>query len=342
MEFFMMKKTAIALGIAALTCGAQAAEVFKNADTAVEINLDLNFYALNINDTASAQARNYLQGNGTQLQFKTSKILNEDLTVFGQYEINGDPTADQATLITDDMKFGIRSKSMGTIQMGQFDTYMEDELNEIANSFLISNNSTSPITEPSMGSTDGRHLLYTHKIGDFAFGVDFTTSQNAAAATDTQNGVAYTVSYKLGDLKLVAGTATIARYTYNTAANANKAVQGFGASYALTSGAGLTKFAFLTSNTYTYSTNATYDGLENDINMVSINHTIGPWNFGVISNTLNMAATSSTVAAYDATENAYQVVYDMGKGAKLYVTNTNKGLTTTKGNFTEVGFFMSF
>jgi len=338
-----MKKTAIALGIAALTCGAQAAEVFKNADTAVEINLDLSFYALNINDTASAMARTYLQGAGTQLQFKTSKVLDADLTVFGQYEINGDPTADQATLTADDMKFGIRSKSMGTIQVGQFDTYMEDELMEIANSFLMSQNSTSPITEPAMGSTDGRHILYTHKIGDFAFGVDFTTSQNLQSkATDTQNGVAYTMSYKLGDLKLVAGTATIARYAFNTAANANKAVQGFGASYALTSGAGLTKFAFLTSNTYTYNTNATYDGLENDINMVSINHTIGPWNFGVVSNTLNMAATSSTVAAYDATENAYQVVYDMGKGAKLYVTNTNKGLAAMTGNFTEVGFYMSF
>jgi len=342
MEFFMMKKTGIALGIAALACGAQAAEVFKNADTAVEINLDLNFYNLNIVDTASAQARNYLQGLGTQLQFKTSKILDADLTLFGQYEINGDPTADQATLVSDDMKFGIRSKSMGSIQMGQFDTYMEDELFEINTSLIKSNNAVNAITEPSMGTTDGRHILYSHKIGDFAFGLDFTMSQNAAVATDTQNGFAYTASYTLGGLKLVAGAATIARYTNTYTSNANKAAQGFGASYSLTSDAGLTKFAVLSANNTTYSTPAAYDGLTISYNAASIAHTFGQWQVAVISNMMSVPALSASTTAYDANEVATQVVYDLGKGAILYVTNTNKGLTTGKGNFTEVGFTVAF
>ena len=337
----MMKKTAIALSVAALACGAQAAEVFKNADTAVEINLDLNFYNLNIVDTASAMARNYFQGSGTQLVFKTSKVLDADLTVFGSFEIAADPVLDQPTALLDDMKFGIRSKSMGTIQMGQFDTFLEDTVFEIANSFINSNNSVNPTTEPSMGSTDGRHLLYTHKIGDLTFGVDFTTSQNAAIATDTQNGVAYTVSYTLGDLKLVAGTATIARYTPVYTTNANKAAQGFGASYALTTGAGLTKFALMSGNTYSYSTSSTYDGLENDFNAISVNHTLGQWNVGVISNTIDMAVTSSA-AAYTANEVAFAVAYDLGKGAKLYATSANKGISTSLNNYTEVGFVMSF
>ncbi len=46
----MMKKTAIALSVAALACGAQAAEVFKNADTAIEVNVDMQFYNVNVTD----------------------------------------------------------------------------------------------------------------------------------------------------------------------------------------------------------------------------------------------------------------------------------------------------
>ena len=341
----MMKKTAIALGIAALACGAQAAEVFKNADTAIEVNVDLQFYNLNIVDTANAMARNYFQGLGTQLQLKANKMIDADLTVFGQIEFDPDPVGDNSTVITDDMKFGLKSKSMGTIQFGQFDSYMEDELMEIANNWAVTGNSGyGLVTEPT-ASNDGRHIGYNHKIGDFAFGLDFTTSQNAATATDTQNGFAYTGSYTIGGLKLVAGASTIARYrsdTYALPSVPNKEAKGFGASYALKSEAGLTKFAFLSATNTSYSATAAYDGLETDYNMVSINHTFGPWNVGVISSVVSVPALSSSTTAYDANENGVQVVYDLGKGARLYAASSNQGLTTSKGNFTEVGFLMSF
>jgi len=341
MEFFMMKKTAIALGIAALGFGAQAAEVFKNADTAVEVNVELYFYNLNIVDTASAMARNYFQGAGSQLQLKASKMIDADLTVFGQFELDPDPVGDNATALTDDMKFGLKSKTWGTIQMGQFDTYMEDELMEIAGSFIITGNSVGLVSEATAGN-DGRHLLYSHKIGDFAFGLDFTTSQNAAVATDTQNGFAYTASYKLGDLKLVAGASTIARYKSDTyAVNTSKEAKGFGASYLLTSDLGVTRFAALSATNTSYSTTAAYDGLDTTYNTFSISHTFGPWNVGVISNVLSVPVTSAA-AAYTANENGVQVVYDLGKGAKLYAASSNQGLTTGKGNFTEVGFTMAF
>jgi len=337
----MMKKTAIALGIAALACGAQAAEVFKNADTAVEVNVELYFYNLNIVDTASAMARNYFQGAGSQLQLKASKMIDADLTVFGQFELDPDPVGDNATALTDDMKFGLKSKTWGTIQMGQFDTYMEDELMEIAGSFIITGNSVGLVSEATAGN-DGRHLLYSHKIGDFAFGLDFTTSQNAAVATDTQNGFAYTASYKLGDLKLVAGASTIARYKSDTyAVNTSKEAKGFGASYLLNSDLGVTKFAALSATNTSYSTTAAYDGLDTTYNTFSVNHTFGPWNVGVISNVLSVPVTSAA-AAYTANENGVQVVYDLGKGAKLYAASSNQGLTTGKGNFTEVGFTMAF
>ena len=337
----MMKKTAIALGIAAMAFGAQAAEVFKNADTSVEVNVDLQFYNLNIVDTANAMARNYFQGAGTQLQIKTSKMIDADLTVFGQFEIDPDPVGDNATALTDDMKFGLKSKSMGTIQFGQFDSYMEDNLMEIAGSFIVTGNSVGLVSEAT-AAMDSRHLMYSHSIGDFAFGLDFTTSQNAATATDTQNGFAYTGSYKIGDLKFVAGASTIARYTASYVTNGQKEAKGFGASYALTTGAGLTKFALLSATNTSYSTTVAYDGLETTYNTFSVNHTFGPWNVGVIANVLSVPALSASAAAYTANENGVQVVYDLGKGAKLYAASSNQGLTTSKGNFTEVGFLMAF
>jgi len=344
MEFFMMKKTAIALGIAALACGAQAAEVFKNADTAIEVNADLQFYNLTVVDLANAQARNYLQGVGTQIQFKASKIINEDLTVFGQIEFDPDPVGDNATVLTDDMKFGLTSKTWGTIQVGQFDTYMEDELMEIANSFAITGNSGyGLVTEPSAGN-DGRHLLWKHKFGGLGVGVDFTQSANAAtASTDGSNGLATTISYTLGDLKVVYGNSTIARWkTDSTSTNSSKAAQGFGASYSLTTGAGLTKFAVLSATNTSYNATATYDGLDTKYNMFSIVHNYGPWQLGVISSVKDAPASSAIVPAASYTENGVQVVYDLGKGARLYAATSNQGVSTGLGNFTEVGFIMSF
>jgi hypothetical protein len=341
----MMKKTAIALGIAALGFGAQAAEVFKNADTAIEINLDLQFSNLNVVDTANAQARNYLNGYGTQVQFKASKIINEDLTVFGQIEFDPDPVTDNATVLTDDMKFGLTSKTWGTIQMGQFDSYMEDELMEIANYFQLGGGLVQNIiTEPTAGN-DGRHVMWKHKIGGFGIGVDFTNSVNTGAATgatDGSNGFATTVSYTLGDLKVVYGNSTSARWkTDSTSTNSFKSAMGVGASYALTTDAGLTKFAFLSATNTSYSATTAYDGLDTKYNMFSIVHKYGAFELGVISSVRD-AAMTSTVAATTYNETGVQVVYDLGKGAKLYALNSNYGYSTGLYNQTEVGFVMSF
>ena len=342
----MMKKTAIALGIAAMACGAQAIEVFKNADTAIEINVDMQFSNLNVIDQAGYDARNYINGYGTQLQFKTSKIINEDLTVFGQIEFDPDPVSDNATVLTDDMKFGVKSKTWGTIQVGQFDTYMEDELMEIANYFQLGGGmSKNIITEPTAGN-DGRHLMWKHQFGGFGIGFDVTSSNNTGAAlksTDGGNGFASTVSYTLGDLKVVYGSSTIARYSTDTTAtpNSSKAAQGFGASYSLTTDAGVTKFAVLSATNTSYSTTAAYDGLDTKYNMISIVHNYGPWVFGVI-NSVRDAALTSSAAATTYNEVGTMVSYDIGKGAKLYVQNSNYGYSTGLYNQTEVGFVMSF
>ena len=348
----MMKKTAIALGIAALGFGAQAAEVFKNADTSIEMNLDLQFYNFNVVDTANAQARNYLLGRGTQLQMKASKAIDADLTVFGQFETDPDPVGDNATLLTDDMKFGLKSKTWGTIQVGQFDTYMEDELAEIAGAFIVTQGTSAyGLTTEFTAGNDGRHIMYSNKIGDFAFGIDFTQSTNSATATDGSNGFAYTASYTIGNLKVVAGQSTIARYSSDTFAVASttamnigpyRSAQGFGASYVLDSELGKTRFAALTAINTSYSTAAAYDYLDTTYQNFSVNHTFGPWQVGGIFGTRNAAAISAAIPAAVYNEQAVQVVYDLGKGARLYAASANLGSSTGLGNNTEIGFLMSF
>ena len=340
----MMKKTAVALGIASMAFGAQAVEVFKNADTAIEVNVDLQFYNLGLTDVANAQQRNYLLGRGTQIQFKASKMIDANLTVFGQFESDPDPVGDNAALLTDDMKFGLKSKTWGTLQVGQFDSYMEDELAEIAGSFLVTQGTSAyGLSTEFTAGNDGRHILYSNKIGDFAFGVDFTQSTNAAAATDGSNGFAVTASYTIGGLKLVVGQSTIARYDSATyAANSQKAASGVGASYSLTSDLGVTRFAGLAATNTSYSATAAYDGLETTYSNVSVNHTIGQWQVGVIAGIRNAAATSASAPAVSYNEQGVQVVYDLGKGARLYAAAANLGASTGLGNHTEVGFLMSF
>ena len=352
----MMKKTAIALGIAALGFGAQAAEVFKNDDTSVEVNIDLQFYNFNVVESTTVSARNYLLGRGSQIQLKASKIIDADLTVFGQFEADPDPVGDNATFLTDDIKFGLKSKTWGTLQVGSFDTYMEDELAEITGSFLVTQGTSKfgMSTEMTVGN-DGRHILYSNKIGDFAFGLDYTQSSDAAtSATDTSTAFAYTGSYTIGGLKLVAGASTIARYTSDTYAATTdstliklniglyREAKGFGASYTLDSGLGKTRFAALTGTNLSYSATAAYDNLTTTYNNFSVNHTYGPWQVGYIGGVRDTPAVSSSYAATTYSENAVQVVYDLGKGARLYAASANLGSSTGLGNSTEVGFLMSF
>jgi hypothetical protein len=74
--------------------------------------------------------------------------------------------------------------------------------------------------------------------------------------------------------------------------------------------------------------------------MVSVNHTYGQWNVGVISSVRDTPAAAAAAASYN--EVGYQVVYDMGKGAKFYAASFNMGLPTSVGNNFEIGFVTSF
>jgi predicted porin len=348
MKFIARKSLlAIAAGMT-LGLGAQAAEIYKTNDTSVELNADLYFYNLTVVEQNTAKTaydkRNYVQGQGTQLQFKAKKTIDSDLTVFGQLEYDPDPVGDNATAVTDDMKFGITSKKFGTIQVGQFDSFMEDNVMEIVTSFVITGYSAL-VTEPAAGN-DGRHVLYTNKIGDLAFGFDWTSSSTATGtnfkATDGSNGFAASAVYTLGDLKLVAGSSTIARYKADGTDNSSKAATGLGASYKMKSGFGSTTLAALTATNTSYSTTAANDGLDTKYNAISVHHVTGPWGLGAVFQNVTPTTASASTNGVTTTESGYQVTYDLGKGAKLYATQTNFGKNEGSGNLTEIGFLMTF
>jgi hypothetical protein len=123
---------------------------------------------------------------------------------------------------------------------------------------------------------------------------------------------------------------------------AYRSAQGFGASYLLDSGLGKTRFAVLTATNTSYATTATYDYLDTTYQNFSVNHTFGQWQVGGIFGTRNAPALSTSIAAASYNEQAVQVVYDLGKGAKLYAASANLGSSTNLGNQSEVGFLMSF
>jgi hypothetical protein len=98
----------------------------------------------------------------------------------------------------------------------------------------------------------------------------------------------------------------------------------------------------LTGTNLSYSATTAYDSLTTTYNNFSVNHTFGSWQVGYIGGVRETPAVSSSYAAMNYNENAVQVVYDLGKGAKLYAAAAQLGGSTNLGNSSEVGFLMSF
>ena len=102
----MMKKTAIAFGIAAMACGAQAAEWMVTEDHKFEANIDVGAYFQQIkNSTGTSligvgQTTSSVLGAGlNQIQFKSTKTLPNGVKIIGQIELDFDPLQDNSQLI---------------------------------------------------------------------------------------------------------------------------------------------------------------------------------------------------------------------------------------------------
>ena len=238
----MFKKSAILLAVSSLAMAAQADVLSAGKDTKFEVNVDVGAFYTTIDGGSSADTKNFKGASLNQVEIKASHKVSDEISVFGEIEVDYDPITDNGTLSTDDMRIGLASKSFGRISAGQFDNFFEDNVLE---SLIINRGDKAAVAELSAGAQKGRTVQYTHKLGDLSFALDYSFTRNQSDATKDaeklSNSTAVTVAYKLGDLTLAAGQANFGDYTDAGAVQTTDSTTGLALSYSM----GSTKFAGL-------------------------------------------------------------------------------------------------
>lgn len=323
----MFKKTAIAVALVALTAPSFAAEFAVGTDTKFEVNVDVAAYYQTIKDAKGETSQAQLIGAGmNQVEIKATRTINDDISVFGEIEVDYDPIVDNNPVQTDDTRFGIASKKFGRFTVGQFDSYFEDNIIEVLG---VSHGDKAFVTEAS-SSNDGRHLQYSHKLGDLAFAVDLTANNNAAsnaAGNDGNHGAAIAATYQLGAFGVGLGYSDVAKYKSDTgAANTAKNVTGLTASYKF----GNTKVIGL------YATEtARADDKKTNYTGVALTHVMGEFDIGVALQ--NREAPTKTYSEW-----SVGLGYTPFKNMTFFVDLCGLNDTKDKGDVMEVGAKYTF
>lgn len=321
----MFKKTLAAVAVGMLAFGAQAAEFTAANGTVFQVNLDAQAEVLNTKATVGSSTT--FNGAG-QIQLKATNKVNDDLNVFGQVELDFDSVVDNAAALSDDTKIGLSSKSFGSIQLGQYDSYMEDNIAE-ALGYWNPAVADIKVSEASIGGR-GRQAQYMGKFGDFT-GVVSVSSSNSGSATGEQSlGNSFVLGYQSGPLRAYIGTNTVPLYVSDTFA-AGKVKSNLGASIYYTFGS-TTLSALTLNSTSTADLITSYTGL-------AAYHVVGDFEMAASFQTKMVnAATSST------TTNEYTLHggYTVTKGTKFYVGLLGTGAKDGVGDMLAAGFTTSF
>lgn len=318
----MMKKSAVALAALLAICSSQAGELSAGKDTKFEVNVELGAYQLSKKNADGTSAKEFLGKGLNQIEIKATHAINGDISVFGEIEVDYDPIVDNNAVQTDDIKFGIKHKQFGTLTVGQFDSFFEDNVIEVLG---VGHGENGFVTEAS-SSNDGRHVQYLKKIGDLTFAADLTFSNNTAK-TDPHNGTAFVVSYALGDLTLAAGTSSVSRYKSDTSAvNTAKTVNGLSAIYNW----GQVKLsALMAQEKSTGNVKTKYTG-------AAVVYTMGDFDFGV--------AMQQVAKEGSAKRNEWSagVGYNVFKGLQVYMDLNALKNTNRKDDVVELGMKYTF
>jgi hypothetical protein len=268
----MFKKSAILLAISTLAVGAQAAELSAGEGTKFEINVDVGAYYQTVKGaTSDENLKNFLGKGLNQVEIKATHKISDDISVFGEIEVDYDPIGDGDTVKTDDMRIGVASKSFGRVSAGQFDNYFEDNVLEVLN---INRGDAASISNFDAGSVKDRTIEYTHKMGDLSIGLDYSFTRNSdvnKTTTDLSNSTALTALYKLGSVTLGAGYASFGDYDDEGADQAVDTTTAFSVSYAM----GATKLAGL------YAVEKAVDGDKTTGTGFAVTHTMGKFGAGI-------------------------------------------------------------
>lgn len=322
----MLKKTAMALAISMLAIGAHSAEISAGKDTKFEVNVDVGAYYLSNKEKDGTSTNEFLGKGLNQVEIKASHKLVNDITVFGEIEVDYDPITDNAALSTDDVRLGFSSPAWGRVSVGQFDSFYEDNVLEILG---VGRGENGFVTEASAGN-DGRKIQYSHKIGDLSFAADVSFTKKNAAFDDADNGFAFGASYKLGDLMLSAGFSDLNKYKSDfptgKEANSAKSSMGLGASYKI----GNVKLMGLLASEKAASDNekTTYMG-------AGVAYAMGDLNLG-------LAVQQRKEGSDKFNEWSAGIGYTIFKGMETYIDLRGLNKPKNEGDLVEVGLRYSF
>ena len=230
----MLNKSVIAMAVATLAMGAQAGELATDKDVKFEVNVDVGTYFLSKRNAAGRDVNEMLGKGLNQVEIKATKTINDDVSIFGEIEVDYDPVVDNSAFTSDDTRVGIASKTFGRISAGQFDSFIEDNVMEVLG---IGHGENGFVTEPA-SANKGRHLQYGHKLGDLNFALDYTSAVGPAANPENSNGFALAATYKVGSLTLAGGWSELAKYKADGSAvagtlNTDRYATGLAATYQL-------------------------------------------------------------------------------------------------------------
>lgn len=329
----MMKKTAIALGIAALAFGAQAAEWMVTPDHKFELNVDVGAYYFNTKSATGAQTTTLLGDGKNQIQLRSTKTLADGVKLIGQVEVDFDPIQNNYMTLTDDMRIGVDVPVWGRLTAGQHDSFYEDKLSEALGFWGASENAY--MADPS-STFDSKQLEYYNKYGAFEFAGTAQFGYTDTSATTTMMGYSATLGYKVGDLQIYLGNsqvpfvysdATKTATTNTIASSAHTYTSGITANYMIDP---TLKVAALTYSVQLLSgANYTYSGF-------GAEKAIGAWKVGASTQTVNLGGTSQT------TQYAAGINYTLAPKAVVYVEINSLGATNGSGDDIEIGFTYTF
>jgi predicted porin len=257
----MFKKSVMAAAVAAVVSApAMAAEWKINEDTKFAVNVDLFGY-FEMTDKLSAADTTVLEGEGSEVEFKGSHKINDDVKVFGEIEIVFDgfesSAAAETNVDTDDIKFGFDHKNFGKITIGQFDPYFEDK---IAEGLDFNFGESSTLSEPATDDPYG-HIQYAKKIGDVTFAVDLNFADDASN-DDNDWGKAVTVQYKMGAVDLAVGYNDLNKYSNTGSANSTDTTAGAVLNYKVSDSTKLTAMYTTSDSTSNVTTDIMGAGLK--------------------------------------------------------------------------------
>lgn len=323
----MMKKTLVAIAAASLALGAQAAELATDKDMKFEINVDVATYHVSQRNSAGREISQVLGKGLNQVEIKATRTIDSDISIFGEIEVDYDPVADNSAFTSDDTRIGIASKKFGRIAAGQFDSYLEDNVMEVLG---VGHGENGFFSEPA-SANKGRHVQYSHKLGDLALAVDYTSAIGAAANEENSNGFAVTAAYKLGDLTAALGWSELAKYKTDSSKtqgvlNTDKYAIGLALSYQM-GNVGLRALAAETEDTSKVKT--TYGG-------AALTYVMGQYDIGVAMQTVQVGTAKAT------NEWALGFGYTPFKNMQVYLDFAGLGKTNGEKDVAELGFKYTF